>query len=120
MRNPRRLVNIGFLVLAAIAIGGAAIAATSGGRSSSTGNAQACDAFWNWFDSTGAAAPATTAYKQATTQPLIDDLLNVSVGLRDQGKGLNGDKAANAAFAQSAATKVETDCTNAGFSDPAS
>lgn len=120
MRNPRRLLNIGLLVLAAIAIGGAAIAATSGGRSSSTGNAQACNVFWNWFDSTGATAPATTAYQKATTQPLIDDLLNVSVGLRDQGKGLNGNKAANAAFAQSSATKVETDCANVGFPDPAS
>jgi hypothetical protein len=120
MRNPRRVVNIGLLVLVAVAVGAAAIAATSGGRSSSTGNAQACNAFWNWYDSTGSAAPAATAYQKATTQPLIADLYNVSVGLRDQGKGLNGDKAANAAFAQSAATKAETDCTNVGYADPAS
>ena len=70
--------------------------------------------------STGSTTPALTAYKQATTQPLIADLYNVSVGLRDQGKGLNGNKAANAAFAQAAAGKVETDCTNAGYADPAS
>jgi hypothetical protein len=120
MRNPRRMVNIGLLVIAVIAVSAAAIAATSGGRSASTGNAQACNAFWNWYDSTGSTTPALTAYQDATTQPLIADLYNVSVGLRDQGKGLNGNKAANAAFAQNAASKVETDCTNAGYADPAS
>ncbi|MGH3207070.1 MAG: hypothetical protein ACRDNO_04860 [Trebonia sp.] len=120
MRNPRRLFNIGLLVLAVIAVCAAAIAATSGGRTASTGNAQACTAFWNWYDATGSTTPAVTAYRDATTQPLIDDLYNVSVGLRDQGKGLNGNKAANAAFAQSAASNVETDCTNAGYADPAS
>jgi hypothetical protein len=120
MRNPRRMVNIGLLVIAIIAVGAAAIAATSGGRTANTGNAEACSAFWNWYDATGGTAPAITAYKQATAEPLIADLYNVSVGLRDQGKGLNGNKAANAAFAQSAASKVETDCTNAGYADPAS
>jgi hypothetical protein len=120
MRNPRRMVNIGLLVIAIIAAGAAAIAATSGGRTANTGNAAACNAFWNWYDATGSTTPALTAYKQATTQPLIADLYNVSVGLRDQGKGLNGNKAANAAFAQSAASKVETDCANAGYADPAS
>jgi len=120
MRNPRRVVNIVLIVVAVLAVGGAAIAATSGGHSSSTGNAKACTAFWNWYDATGSTTPAITAYKQATTQPLIADLYNVSVGLQDQGKGLNGNKAANAAFAQAAAGKVETDCTNAGFADPAS
>jgi hypothetical protein len=120
MRNPRRVVNISLLVVAVIAVGAAAIAATSGGHSSSTGNARACTAFWNWYDSTGSTTPAVTAYQEATTQPLIADLYNVSVGLRDQGKGLNGNKAANAAFAQTAAGKVETDCTNAGFADPSS
>jgi hypothetical protein len=120
MRKPSRLVNIGLLVVAVIAVCAAAIAATSGGRSANTGNATACTAFWNWYDSTGSTTPALTAYKAATTQPLIADLYNVSVGLRDQGKGLNGNKAANAAFAQSSAGKVETDCTNAGYPDPAS
>ena len=120
MRNPRRVVNISLLVVAILAVGGAAIAATSGGHSASTGNAQACTAFWNWYDATGSTTPTLTAYQDATTQPLIADLYNVSVGLRDQGKGLNGNKAANSAFAQSAASKVETDCTNAGFADPAS
>jgi hypothetical protein len=119
MRNPRRLVNIGLLVAVLLAVGGAAIAATSGGHSSSTGNAAACTAFWNWYDSTGSSTPALTAYKDATTQPLIADLYNVSVGLRDQGKGLGGNKAANKAFAQTAAGKVMTDCTNAGYADPA-
>jgi hypothetical protein len=120
MRNPRRLVNIGLIVVALVAVGGAAIAATSGGHSSNTGNARACTAFWNWYDSTGRTAPAITAYKDATTQPLIADLYNVSLGLSDQAKGLNGNKAANAAFAQNAASSVMTDCTNAGYADPAS
>ena len=90
------------------------------GHSANTGNAQACNAFWTWYDSTGSTTPALSAYQKATTQPLIDDLYNVSVGLKDQGKGLNGNKAANAAFAQNAASKVETDCTNAGYNDPES
>lgn len=120
MITPRRLVNIGLIVVALLAVGGAVIAATSGGKTSNTGNASACTAFWNWYDSTGTTAPALTAYKHATTQPLIADLYNVSVGLRDQAKGLNGNKAANAAFAQNAGSKVETDCTNAGYADPAS
>jgi hypothetical protein len=120
MRNPRRVVNIALIVVAVIAVGAAAIAATTGGRSANSGNAQACNAFWDWYNSTGSTTPALTAYKDATTQPLIADLYNVSVGLKDQGKGLNGNKAANAAFAQSAASKVETDCTNAGYADPAS
>ena len=120
MRNPRRVVNIALLVVAVIAIGAAAIAATTGGRSANSGNARACNAFWNWYDSTGSATPALSAYQEATTQPLIADLYNVSVGLKDQGKGLNGNKAANAAFAQSAASKAVTDCTNAGYADPES
>ena len=118
MKNPRRIVNISLLVVAIIAIGAAVIAATSGGRGSSSGNAQACNAFWNWYNATGRTAPALTAYKEATTQPLIDDLYNVSVGLQDKAKGLNGNKAANAAFAQSAGDKVSTDCTSAGYADP--
>ena len=120
MRNPRRVVNIALIVVAIIAVGAGVIAARSGGRSSQSGNAQACSAFWNWYDATGSTTPAITAYKEATTQPLIADLYNVSVGLRDQGKGLNGNKAANTAFAQSAGSNVETDCTNAGYPDPAS
>ncbi len=91
-----------------------------GGGQRIRGTLRRAHAFWNWYDATGSTTPALTAYKEATTQPLIADLYNVSVGLRDQGKGLNGNKAANAAFAQSAASKVETDCTNAGYADPAS
>jgi hypothetical protein len=120
MRHPRRWVNIGLIVVALVVVGAAAIAATSGGHSASTGNAEACTAFWNWYDETGSTAPAVTAYKDATTQPLIDDLYNVSVGLRDQGKGLNGNKAANSAYAMNAANAVMADCTNAGYADPAS
>lgn len=118
MKHPRRVFNIALLVLAVIAVGAAAIAATTGGRSSNSGNARACAAFWNWDDSTGSTAPVLGAYKEATTQPLIADLYNVSVGLKDQGKGLAGNKAANAAFAHSAAVKAEVDCTNAGYADP--
>ena len=120
MNIPRRVINIALIVVAVLAIGGAVIAARSGGRSAKTGNAQACDAFWAWYDSTGGTATAVGAYKQATTQPLIADLYNVSVGLTGQAKGLNGNKAANAAFAQSAAAKVTDDCANAGYPDPAS
>ena len=119
MRNPRRLVNIALIVVAIIAVGAAVIAATSGGRAAETGNAQACNAFWTWDDSTGSTTPVLSAYRQATTQPLIADLYNVSLGLKDQGKGLNGDKQANAALAQQYASKVEADCTNAGYPDPA-
>lgn len=127
MMKPRRLVNIGLLVLLAIAIAAGAIAATSGGKTANTGNGDACNAFWNWYDATtqvssdakGTVTPLLTAYKEATTQPLIDDLYNVSLGLSDQAKGLNGNKAANAAYANSAANLVDTDCTNAGYADPA-
>jgi hypothetical protein len=119
MSNPHRVVNIALIVVAVIAVGAAVIAATSGGRSSQSGNAQACNAFWSWDDSTAATAPVLSAYQKATTQPLIADLYNVSLGLKDQGKGLNGDKQANAALAQQFATKAETDCTNAGYPDPA-
>ena len=119
MRNPRRVVNIALLVIAIVAVGAAVIAATSRGRTSQSGNAQACSAFWSWDDATGATGPVLSAYQKATTQPLLADLYNVSVGLRDQGKGLGGDKAANAAFARQFAAKAETDCTDAGFPDPA-
>jgi hypothetical protein len=120
MRNRRRMINIGLLVVAVVAVAAAAIAATTGGRSSGTGNARACNAFWNWYNSTGNTTPVLSAYKEATTQPLIADLYNVSVGLKDQGKGLNGNKAANQALAQQYAVKAETDCDNAGYADPAS
>ena len=119
MRNPRRVMNIALIVIAILVVGAGVIAATAGGRSSQSGNAQACDAFWSWDDATGPTAPVLSAYQKATTQPLTADLYNVSVGLRDQGKGLNGDKQANAALAQQYATKVESDCTNAGYPDPA-
>ncbi len=88
MMHPRRVVNIGLLVVAVIAIGAAVVAATTGGRSANSGNAQACNAFWNWYDATGSTTPVLSAYQEATTQPLIADLYNVSVGLKGQGKGL--------------------------------
>jgi hypothetical protein len=120
MRNPRRIVNICLVVVAAIAIGIAVITATSGGSTAGTGNATACNAFWGWYDQTAGSAPLLNAYKEATTQPLIADLYNVSVGLQDKGKGLNGNKAANLAFAQGSGNKVYNDCTNAGYPDPES
>jgi hypothetical protein len=119
MRNPRRAVNIALIVIAILIVGAGAVAAMSSGRSSQSGNAQACGAFWSWDDATGATAPVLSAYRQATTQPLIADLYNVSLGLRDQGKGLGGDKQANKAFARQYAGKAETDCTQAGYPDPA-
>jgi len=120
MKNPRRLINIGLLVVAAIAVITALVTASSGGKTAATGNALACNSFWTWYDSTGGSAPAVTAYKSATTQPLIADLYNVSVGLQNKAKGLNGNKSANASFAQTAANSVVNDCTNAGYPDPAS
>jgi hypothetical protein len=120
MRNPRRIVNICLVVVAVIAIGAAVIAATSGGKTAGTGNATACDAFWGWYDGTAGSAPLVNAYKEATTQPLIADLYNVHVGLTDQGKGLNGNKAANLTYAQSAGNNVYNDCTSAGYPDPES
>ena len=120
MKNPRRVINIGLIVIAGIVVLVAAITAASGGKTSASGDAQACNAFWSWYDSTGLTAPAITAYKDATTQPLIADLYNVSVGLQDKAKGLNGNKAANAAFAQTAANSADNDCTNAGYPDPES
>lgn len=120
MRNPRRLVNVVLIVIGVIAVGAVAIAAAAGGRSTASGNAQACDAFWSWYDATGSSTPVLSAYKEATTQPLIDDLYNVSLGLKGQAKGLQGNKAGNAAYAQTAAGNVQNDCTNAGYPDPAS
>jgi len=120
MRHPRRLINIALIVAAAVAVGAAVIAATSGGQTAKTGNAQACRAFWGWYDATASTAPALSAYRKATTEPLIADLYNVSVGLRGQGKGLNGNKAANDALAQSFAGKVVNDCSGAGYPDPES
>jgi hypothetical protein len=120
VKNPRRVINLALILVAVIAVGAAVIAAKSGGKTASTGDAQACTAFWNWYDATGSTKPALNAYEQATTQPLIADLYNVSVGLKDQAKGLNGNKAANTAFANNAANNVVTDCTNAGYPDPAS
>jgi hypothetical protein len=120
MKNPRRVINIGLLVIAGVAVLVAALTAASGGKTAATGNAQACNSFWSWYDSTGLTTPAISAYKDATTQPLIADLYNVSVGLPDKAKGLNGNKAANASFAQTAANSVVNDCTNAGYPDPAS
>ena len=120
MRNPRRIVNICLVVVAVIAIGAAVIAANSGGKTAGTGNATACNAFWGWYDGTAGSTPLVNAYKEATTQPLIADLYNVSVGLQDRAKGLNGNKAANLAYAQSASNTVYNDCTNAGYPDPES
>jgi hypothetical protein len=123
MRNPRRVVNIALLVIAVLVVGAGVVAATAAGRTSASGNAQACGSFWAWDDATNPSAsltaPVLTAYQKATTQPLIADLYNVSLGLKDQAKGLSGDKTANAAFATQYAGKVETDCTNANYPDPA-
>lgn len=120
VKKPRRWINLALIVVGVIAVVSAVVAAKSGGQSANTGNAQACNAFWTWYDGTGSSTGTLTAYKQATTQPLIADLYNVSLGLQDKAKGLNGNKAANSAFAQNAANNVVTDCSNAGYSDPES
>ena len=120
MKNPRRRLNIALIASAVVVVGSLTIAGAVGGRSASSGNAQACGAFWNWHYQASAAstAPMLSAYKEATTQPLIADLYNVSVGLKGQAKGLFGNKAANAAFAQSAANLVKGDCTSVGYPNP--
>lgn len=61
MKNPRRVINIVLVVIAVIVMGAAVIAAKSGGWSSNTGNAQACNAFWTWYDGTGSTTPTVTA-----------------------------------------------------------
>lgn len=119
MKKPRRWINLALIVVAVVAVVSAVVAAKSGGQSANTGNAQACNAFWIWYDGTGSSTPVT-AYEQATTQPLIADLYNVSLGLQDKAKGLNGNKAENTAFANNAANNVVTDCSNAGYPDPES
>jgi hypothetical protein len=113
MRNRRRVISIGILAVLVIAAGVGVFAATSGGRSASTGNTQACSAFWSWHNQTGSATPVLTAYKEATTEPLIDDLREVSEGLKDLAREANQDQTAAQALTQSSALSAEADCIQA-------
>jgi hypothetical protein len=114
------VINIGLLVVLVIAAGVGIFAATSGGRSASTGDARACNAFWNWYNQTGSAAPVLTAYQEATTEPLIGDLSTVADGLKALAKEAGHDQTAGQALTQSAALKAEGDCINAGYANPLS
>ena len=122
MRNRRRVISIGILVVLVIAAGVGIFAATSGGPPAGTGNAQACSAFWNWYDQTGSATPVLTAYTEATTEPLIDDLHDVSEGLKDlaREREANQDQTAGEALTQSSAFSAEADCIHAGYTNPLS
>ncbi len=116
----RRVINLGLLVALVAAAGFGVFAATSGGRSASTGDARACAAFWDWYNQTGSPAPVLTAYQQATTEPLIDDLSAVADGLKALAKEAGHDQAAGPALTQGAALKAEQDCISAGIANPLS
>ena len=125
MRNPgprinRRLINTGLLAALVIAAVIGIFAATSGGKSTSSGDARACSAFWTWYNQTGGAAPMLTAYKEATSEPLADDLREVAQGLQAQAKEAGQDETASQALTQSAALKAEGDCINDGYANPLS
>ena len=116
----RRVINIGLVAALVIAAGIGVFAAVSGGRSASTGDARACGAFWSWYNQTGSAAPVLTAYREATTEPLIGDLREVSNGLKALAREAGQDQTAGQALTQSAALKAEQDCISAGIANPLS
>jgi hypothetical protein len=116
----RRVINISLVAALVIAAAIAVFAATSGGRSASTGDARACSAFWSWYNQTGSAAPVLTAYQEATTEPLIGDLSAVADGLRAVARETGHDQTAGQALTQGAALRAEADCINAGIANPMS
>jgi hypothetical protein len=107
----KRRLNIGLVVLGVIVVIAVFIAARAGGSTSATGNAQACNAYWVWYDDqTGTSAAVYTAYTEATTQPLIGDLKALS-------EGLKGNKDVNTT---NASDDIANICTDDGYADPAS
>jgi hypothetical protein len=113
MWSPVRLTNIGLVIVAVIVVLVVLVSARSGGSSSNTGNADACNSFWNWYNSAtspsaSATSAAESAYKSATTQPLKSDLQALSDGLR-------GNKNVDM---NNAEYDLQDDCTNAGFANP--
>ena len=113
MITKRRL-NIALAVLAVIVVVAVFIAARAGGSSSATGDAAACNAYWAWYDSAGnptgnSSTAVYDAYKEATTQPLINDLHALA-------EGLQGNTQVNTT---NASNDISSLCDAAGFSDPA-
>jgi len=112
----KRRLNIALVVLGVIVVIAVFIAARAGGSSSATGDATACNAYWAWYDdSTGNASHTSStavqdAYKDATTQPLINDLHALA-------EGLQGNTQVNTT---NASNDISSLCDAAGFSDPAS
>jgi hypothetical protein len=111
----KRRLNIALVLLGVIVVVAVFVAARAGGSSSNTGNATACNSYWAWYDdptdnAKGAGTAVEDAYKEATTQPLINDLHALA-------EGLQGNTAVNQA---NASTDISNLCTAAGFSDPAS
>jgi hypothetical protein len=111
----KRRLNIALAVLAVVVVVAVFIAARAGGSQSSTGNASACNAYWTWYDdSTGNGQGTSTAvydaYKDATTQPLINDLHALAEGLQGN-TDVNTNNASN---------DIANICTGDGYADPAS
>jgi hypothetical protein len=119
-RINRRLINTGLLAALVIAAVIGVFAATSGGKSTSSGDARACDAFWTWYNQTGSAAPMLTAYQEATSEPLAGDLRAVAQGLQAQATAAGQDETASQALTQGAALKAEGDCVSDGYANPLS
>jgi hypothetical protein len=111
----KRRLNIALAVLAVIVVVAVFVAARAGGSQSATGDAAACNAYWTWYDdSTGNGQGTSTAvydaYKEATTQPLINDLHALAEGLQGN-KDVNTNNASN---------DIANICTGDGYGDPAS
>jgi hypothetical protein len=113
----KRRLNIALAVLGVIVVIAVFIAARAGGSSSATGDAAACNAYWAWYDDpTGASANSTIntalydAYKEATTQPLINDLHALA-------EGIQGNANVNQT---NASDDIANICTGDGYADPAS
>ena len=132
MRNLRPVVNrrlINISLLAALVIGGGigVIAAVSGGHAASTGDAKACGAFWTWYDHQqrvdavpAPGDPVFTAFQEATTEPLAQDLRAVSDGLTALAREAGHDQTPGLALTENASLSAERDCTNAGVANPLS
>lgn len=121
----RRLINIGLLAALVIGAGVGVIAAVSGGHAASTGDARACGAFWAWYNQQSGDAPAPgdpvyTAYQEATTDPLAQDLRGVSDGLKALAREAGQDQTPGQSLTDNAALNAERDCTNLGVANPLS
>jgi hypothetical protein len=114
----RRVIGIGLLAAAVIAAGVVAFAVISEKRSASPGDTRACGAFWAWDDRKGPATPVLTAYQEATSEPLAEDLREVSRGLQALAREAGHDQTAGQALTENAALAAERDCISAGVGNP--